>query len=242
MKEKYTRYDGAMRDRNGYELNTAATIAALLYGQGDFSTTLMTAFNFGWDADNTAATAGTIVGTMKGYRWMLSQGWQIVDRYKNTKRENMPDDETITSFADRVIDLAEIVIVKNGGERVLAEGRPVYKIPVEQPANVQELPNLEQQIADLREEKGAEIESTIRTGSSGQAIAQAAYMAVCLDMAGDLKNNYPAQWATAVDSLGTYWRVMQNIFWDDDVPAIHELREKALAAGLQKPLERKAVW
>ena len=58
VKEKYTRFNGGMRDKNGFELNTASTIAALLYGEGDFSKTLMTAFNFGWDADNTAATAG----------------------------------------------------------------------------------------------------------------------------------------------------------------------------------------
>lgn len=72
-------------------MNTASTIAALLYGQGDFTKTLMAAFNFGRDADVPAATAGTIVGVIKGYRWMLSQGWQIVDRYRNTKRENMPE-------------------------------------------------------------------------------------------------------------------------------------------------------
>ena len=73
-----------MRDKNGYELNTGATIAALLYGQGDFAQTLITAFNFGWDADNSAATAGTIVGVIKGYRWMLAQGWPIVDRYRGS--------------------------------------------------------------------------------------------------------------------------------------------------------------
>ncbi|MFN2127966.1 MAG: ADP-ribosylglycohydrolase family protein, partial [Anaerolineales bacterium] len=122
VQEKYTRFGGKMRDRNGFELNTAATIAALLYGQGDFIKTLVSAFNFGWDADNTAATAGTIVGVIKGYRWMMSQGWQIVDRYHNTKRENMPEDETITSFADRVIDLAEKVIVKNGGKKIYHDG------------------------------------------------------------------------------------------------------------------------
>ena len=91
-----------MRDRNGYELNTGSIIAALLYGEGDFVKTLIAAFNFGWDADCNAATAGTILGVMKGYRWMLAQGWPIVDRYKNTTRENMPADETITSFADRL--------------------------------------------------------------------------------------------------------------------------------------------
>ncbi len=136
IKEKYSQVDGAMRDRNGFELNTAATVAALLYGQGDFIKTLQYAFNFGWDCDNTAATAGTIIGTAKGYRWMMAQGWQIVDRYKNTTRENMPEDETITSFADRLIELAEIVILQRGGERVWKEGRLVYIIQREMPASV----------------------------------------------------------------------------------------------------------
>ena len=115
VKEKYSRHNGQMRDRNGYELNTASTIAALLYGRADFVKTLMTAFNFGWDADNNAATAGTIVGVIKGYRWIMAQGWTIVDRYRNTTRDGMPTDETITSFADRIIDLAERVIAKQGG-------------------------------------------------------------------------------------------------------------------------------
>ena len=64
--DRYARFGGdAMRDRNGYELNTAATIAALLYGNGDFQETLRHAFNFGWDCDNTAATAGTIIGVVR---------------------------------------------------------------------------------------------------------------------------------------------------------------------------------
>ena len=122
-----------MRDRNGYELNTGSIIAALLYGEGDFVKTLTAAFNFGWDADCNAATAGTIVGVMKGYRWMLAQGWQIVDRYKNTTRENMPNDETITSFADRLVDLAERVILEQGGRRPTKDGRIVYQIQVQEP-------------------------------------------------------------------------------------------------------------
>jgi hypothetical protein len=55
-----------MRDKNGYELNTAATIASLVYGSGELPLTLQHAFNFGWDCDNSAATAGTIVGVMNG--------------------------------------------------------------------------------------------------------------------------------------------------------------------------------
>jgi hypothetical protein len=136
LKERYTQAGGAMRDRNGYDLMTGSTIAALLYGRGDLAETLRLAFNFGWDADNSAATAGAVVGTVVGYRSMMSRGWRIVDRYRNTTREGMADDETITSFADRLIELAETVIVEQGGERVRVRGRPVYRIRSEPAANV----------------------------------------------------------------------------------------------------------
>ena len=136
VKEKYSRHNGDMRDRNGYELNTASTIAALLYSGTDFVKTLTTAFNFGWDADNNAATAGTIVGVVKGYRWIMKQNWTIVDRYHNTTRDGMPTDETITSFADRIIELAEQVIVEQGGRRQNLNGRIVYRIRSQEPANV----------------------------------------------------------------------------------------------------------
>ena len=103
VKEKYSKFNGEMRDSNGYELNTASTIAALLYGEGDFVKTLITAFNFGWDADNNAATSATIIGIIRGWNWMESQGWNIKDLYRNTTQDNMPASETITGFGDRLI-------------------------------------------------------------------------------------------------------------------------------------------
>ena len=242
IKEKYTRFGGGMRDRNGFELNTAATIAALLYGQGDFVNTLITAFNFGWDADNTAATAGTIVGVIKGYRWMMSQNWQIVDRYHNTKRENMPEDETITSFADRVIDLAENVIVKNGGKRIYRDGKPFIRIRREEPANVARLANISQKVEQMRETLGPEIEKMIAEGTNAQNLARSAYIAICIDLAPELKDKYPQNWEKALDALTSYWRVMQNIFYDDEVPRVLPIREKALAAGLKKPASQRNVW
>ncbi len=201
IKEKYTRHGGGMRDKNGFELNTAATIAALLYGQGDFVKTLVTAFNFGWDADNTAATAGTIIGVTKGYRWMMSQGWQIVDRYHNTKRENMPEDETITSFADRIIDLAEKVIVENGGKRVLQNGKPVFLVKVEKPANVEPLSDVIKKVEEMKKAMGLEIEKIIAGGGTDQDLARSAYIAICIDLAEELKSKYPANWEKALSAL-----------------------------------------
>ncbi|MEE8576210.1 MAG: ADP-ribosylglycohydrolase family protein, partial [candidate division Zixibacteria bacterium] len=106
IRDKYTLYKSRTRNQNGYELCTAATVAALLYGEGDLVNTLIHAFNFGWDADNNAATAATIVGVIKGHRWMRQQGWEIEDSYRNTTRPSMPEDETITGFGDRIIEVA----------------------------------------------------------------------------------------------------------------------------------------
>ncbi|KPL09074.1 MAG: hypothetical protein AMS26_23335, partial [Bacteroides sp. SM23_62] len=75
--------------------NTACLVAGLLYGQGDFAETLHNIFNLGWDADCSAATAGTILGVMKGRKWIMEQDWEIIDRYDNATRDGMPEDETI---------------------------------------------------------------------------------------------------------------------------------------------------
>ena len=142
LKEKYSVEGGGMRDKNGSELNTGAIIAALLYGEGDFAETLKLTFNMGWDADCNAATVGTIVGTIYGYRKMMSQGWQIVDLYKNTTRDNMPHDETITSFADRIIELFEMINEEKGGKKTIINQKLFYEISMENPAPVRKIISL----------------------------------------------------------------------------------------------------
>lgn len=47
-------------------LNVALTVWALLYGRGDFATTILNAVNGGYDTDCTAATAGAIMGMFLG--------------------------------------------------------------------------------------------------------------------------------------------------------------------------------
>jgi len=214
----------------------------LLYGKGDFAETLRTAFNFGWDADNTAATAGTIIGVTKGYRWMLSQGWQIVDRYGNTTRENMPEDETITSFADRLIDLAERVIVGRGGERVRVGGELRYRIAREEPRNVLPLPSLEEQTDALRRTLRPQIEAAIAGDGDARERARAAYLAICLDLAEELRERHPEGWRQALAALESQWNVVQALFHHADVPAGEELRRKAEAAGLERPADARPLW
>ena len=243
LKRKYSQADGGMRDRNGYELNTGATIAALLYGGGDLPQTLMTAFNFGWDADNTAATAGTIVGVIKGYRWIMSQGWVIVDRYRNTTRDEMPVDETITSFADRLADLASVVIVQQGGmETRSAGGQPRYRIRQQQPDCVYPLEDPGQARDRLRSELRDEIDGSILRSSTDIARARAAYLAICLDMAARFQREHPAEWAAAIQTLSGFENVTQALFHHADVPAGEPLRRRATVAGLKPPARRRKLW
>jgi hypothetical protein len=242
LKQTYGKYGGEMRDRNGYELNTGSTIAALLYGHGDFVKTLIAAFNFGWDADNNAATAGTMLGVMKGYRWMLAQGWQIVDRYKNTTRENMPADETITSFADRLIDLAEKVLIEEGGERLTNDARIVYRIKTQKPKRIQPMESPDAQTAALREKLQSEIKESITHPASKQQLARAAYYAICLDLADSIRKKHPQEWSQALAALSSYENVVQAIFHHSPTPLGEKLRGKALAAGLQKPSTRRDLW
>jgi hypothetical protein len=236
LKEKYSQAGGAMRDRNGYELTTGATIAALLYGGGDLPETLRTAFNFGWDADNTAATAGTIVGVQRGYRQLMSHGWQIVDRYRNTTRDGMPMDETITSFADRLMALAEQVIRQNDGERVVRSARPVFLIPAELPGNVHPL-----NLAEISSEFHAKLQSAFGAGSqdvTDQQRAREAYLAICLGLAPGLADEHPDAWRQAIVALNGYQPLVRYLHSEQPGTEFHiRLKQRATAAGLI-PVER----
>jgi hypothetical protein len=242
LKEKYSKHDGAMRDRNGYELNTASTIAALLYGRGDFIETLKTAFNFGWDADNNAATAGTIIGVIRGYRWMTSRGWNILDRYRNTTRDHMPTDETITSFAERLIGLSEKVILEQRGHKLTGDGQPIYCISTQQPANILPLTDPQDELSHILAQMNAPITQSVLNSESHRELALAAYSAICLDLSQNLKQKHPAQWQKAIEALNQYPNVLQALFFNSPTPAGDALRHKAPLIGLNKPAQKARIW
>ncbi len=238
LKEKYTQENGKMRDKNGYELNTGAIIAALLYGNGDFAESLQLAFNMGWDADCNAATVGTIVGVIYGYRKMMNhddngKDWQIVDRYKNVTRDNMPDDETITSFADRIIELFERVNEQNGGRTLQKEDRQVYLISVENPTPVILLHS-----SEVSKGLGKDIKTWLLSQKREER-AKAVYLSVCFGLNESMAENYPVQWKEACRDLSGYWKVVQNIFYStsDEFQGLKNLRSKFEQAGF-KPLKR----
>jgi hypothetical protein len=236
LQAKYTQEQNNMRDRNGYELNTGASIVALLYGNGDFADTLRMAFNLGWDADNVAANVGTILGVVHGYRQMLTQ-WDVVDRYRNTTRDNMPDDETITSYADRLVNLFELVLERNGGRKTLVNQTTVYEIPAESAAPVLELSAANDERRVLLETFEQDIRDGLRSDDR-QAKARAAYLAVTLGTYKELREQAPEQWQQAVHALSGYWKVMRNIFQDSTFADMVAFRQKFREAGFQAPTAR----
>lgn len=247
LREKYTQAGGSRRDNNGYELITGATVAAMLYGKGDFVQTLQTGFNYGWDCDNVTATMGTMIGTMMGYKQMMAQGWDILDRYQNISRDGMPEDETITSFADRVYANMEQMILKNGGKREIRNGQCYWLIPVEEPGLVEELPSMEGEQAILVETLGADIEVGITDPKTKKDQARAVYLSVCLDIATKMSGKYPEKWENAKKVFNETWKLKQQIFHDEDgdFPSIKLLRKKFIAVGIvpeEERLDLKVVW
>jgi ADP-ribosylglycohydrolase len=238
VKERYTQFDGAQRDRNGHELNTASLVAALLYGGGDFVKTAIAAFNFGWDADNNAATACTVVGVLKGWRWMMSQGWTIGDRYRNTSRDRMPEDETIEKFAGRIVALSDRVIREHGGSK----NGGVYRIPREEPGNVEALPDPRREFAALQRRFRSEVGNAIMGNATDQQRARAAYLAICLDLALPLRQKRPKEWERALAALNGFRNVVQVLYFHADIPAGDRLRARAAAAGLAEPAEKLKIW
>ncbi len=101
--------------------NVAYAVLGLLYGEGDFKKSMLTAINCGDDTDCTAATVGSIFGIMNGSAGIPSD-W----------REHIGDEITTccinlgvcwrritscTQLTDRVVRLAPIVTEANRAER-----------------------------------------------------------------------------------------------------------------------------
>jgi hypothetical protein len=234
VQKKYAIHGGGMRDNNGYELNTAGTIAALLYGAGDFIETLRTAFNFGWDADNNAATAATVIGVIKGHAWMQKQGWDIRDGYRNTTRDNMPQDETITRFGDRLVRIAERLIDDNGGQMSTSDGKKVYRISMQKPANVEPLVDRDEKLKRLKVQFAPQIRAALEKGDDEIASARAAYMAVCLGLADELSRSHPEPWAKATSALRKQTSFLK-VLYDSSTPAAARLHDRMRSAGLNRP-------
>lgn len=118
-------------------LNGAAGILALLYGNGDFQRTLDLACAIGFDADNQAATMSGLVATIVGVKGLPHDllfpfpeaQWKepFNDFYKNVSRYDMPD-ASLKDMANRMADQGEKIILANGGKKIVENGTEYYVI------------------------------------------------------------------------------------------------------------------
>lgn len=245
VKETYDVFGTSHRGRNGYELNTASIIAALLYGQGDFVKTMEVAFSFGWDADCNAATAGTIIGVIKGYSWFRKQGWNIKDIYQNTCREGMPEDETISRFAQRLYALAEIALTKAGGRIVtdLHGNERQWIIPKQTPRCVRPLSVDGEMLTELQRTYPINRLGTMLKDPDPQVRARAAYLAVALNNWESLQREDPQSYKAGLKALEMFPKLVQAIYYyTPATKRAEELRKNAERAGLPRPAKRVPLW
>lgn len=92
--------------------NAALTVAALLYGQGDYEKTICHAVMGGWDTDCNGATAGSVVGVMQGYS-RLPDKW--IRPLNNRIRSGVKgfDKISFTELARRTLNVTLKTSVKN---------------------------------------------------------------------------------------------------------------------------------
>jgi hypothetical protein len=175
----------------------------------------------------------TVIGVIKGCDWIEKQNWQIRDVYKNTSREGMPTDETITSFGDRLIEVAENIIIENGGVRLNKGSELIYRIKRQQPAVVERLPDTDRQFIELQREYLPQITANLKSESTHKQ-AKAAYLAICLGLADKVRSKNPDGWTNAAKALSNYPELVKAMFTS---PGDYgkRIRDKAIKAGLKKP-------
>jgi hypothetical protein len=204
IKEKYWNGEyGGPGGSNGYRTITAATIGALLYGQGDFVESIRFGFNFGWDADNVTAMIGTIIGVIKGEKWIREQGWIIKDSYINDRRPGLPAQMTIGEFSEMHLDLAKINIISNDGLEFDKDGDLFYRINIEEPDVVEKIPVP----LHRHDELLSELKPAVFEGLKGDSTSQAAaiYLAVCLGIGPELERHMEEEWRKAIASFMPYY-------------------------------------
>jgi hypothetical protein len=155
----------------------------------------------------------------------------------------MPEDETITSFADRLVDIAEQNILQQGGSRITEGFTARYQIPVQQPHNIRPIPNLEEEGIRLRNEYGNNIsEILISKTTSNREKAKAAYLAIVLDIVESIYEKNPEVWQGALNALETFPQLAQVLYHHSPVPLAEPIKERALNSGLKLPERQEEEW
>ncbi len=113
--------------------NVGYAVIGLLYGEGDFKKTMITAINCGDDTDCTAATVGSVLGIMNGTAiipedWKAHIGDEIITiSVSKGILYNVP--ETCTELTDRIIKMAPLMLGANRAQLQFTDGET--EVPAE---------------------------------------------------------------------------------------------------------------
>jgi len=155
-------------------LNGAAGILALLYGQGYFQKTLDMSCAMGFDADNQAATMSGLLGVANGLESLPKdllnplpdEGWKLPfnDSYKNVTRFGLPD-ASLKDMAMRMAKIGEDIILENGGKKITKNDIEYYIInPNAKYIAPLEIPNGPLPYMEV----GIEVDYTFKTSSDNE--------------------------------------------------------------------------
>ena len=126
---------------NSTPVNGAAVCLALLYGRDDFYRALQLAMALGYDADCNAATAGAVLGVRLGFKHIAAlPQFRMPDRYVNKTRPQLPAECKVSAQAETLLRVAERVILANGGKRIFVNGKPGFRVKLQQPQLLEPLP------------------------------------------------------------------------------------------------------
>lgn len=104
-------------DASKMMINFAITLAALLIGQEDFILTINTAINMGWDADCTAATAGALLGVLRGEKILPAEWLQKMGERLTCDIDVRHKESTLRDFArdTSLVGLEKMICEKKAG-------------------------------------------------------------------------------------------------------------------------------
>jgi hypothetical protein len=132
--DKYYYVDTFGRYRGWIEstINTGLTTMAILYGGGEFRQTVEIAVLGGFDADCNPATAGGLVGLMKGFSGLPADfTGPASDAYRVSTLVNLGGTTTISQVAADFRAAAEQEIVRMGGRIEGSGDTAVYHLPAD---------------------------------------------------------------------------------------------------------------
>jgi hypothetical protein len=156
-------------------VNFATGLIALLYGEGDFKSTVQIGTLSGWDSDNGTATMGGLLGLMTGYEALAAQFPEttLSDRYRihrtrDTLPDYLPDDpvaeDTFTMMAERMLPYVEQTIIEAGGS-VADDAWTLPPIPAAEPLSLNPSEQLYRRSANNRVRLAG---GTVQTSATGE--------------------------------------------------------------------------